>query len=126
MKLVYAITNYTNTTRELARHLDNGKGHPLCGRIGSKVSGWKPEQGQPTCKLCIRYEQVIGELQSLREKIDDARGVWDKDLLDPINLLCTRLERCVTARNRRLKMGEYGILIQFAKLLNNIKHDQLL
>lgn len=53
MKLVYAISQRTNSRRPAARHLDNGKGKPLCGGNGREPFFWAPEEGEPTCKICM-------------------------------------------------------------------------
>lgn len=38
MKLVYAISRWTNSKRHAARHIDNGEGKPLCGGNGREVN----------------------------------------------------------------------------------------
>lgn len=52
MKLVYAIPKRTNSKRPAARHIDDGKGKPLCGGNGRQPFFWAPEEGEPTCKIC--------------------------------------------------------------------------
>jgi hypothetical protein len=52
MKLVYAIPKRANSKRPTARHIDNGKGKPLCGGNGREPFLWVPEEGEPTCKIC--------------------------------------------------------------------------
>jgi hypothetical protein len=53
MKLVYAISERTNPKRPAARHLDDGNGKPMCGGNGRQPFIWAPEEGEPTCKICI-------------------------------------------------------------------------
>jgi hypothetical protein len=53
MKLVYAIGQWTNSNRLTARHIDNGEGKPLCGGNGREPLFWAPEEGEPTCKICM-------------------------------------------------------------------------
>ena len=53
MKLVYAISQSTNSKRHPARHLDNGEGKPLCGGNGRQPLLWATEEGEPTCKICM-------------------------------------------------------------------------
>jgi hypothetical protein len=52
MKLVYAVSQGTNSKRPTARHLDNGNGRPLCGGNGRGPFFWAPEEGEPTCEIC--------------------------------------------------------------------------
>ena len=52
MKLVYAVSQWTNLKRPPARHLDNGEGKPLCGGNGRQPLLWAKEEGEPTCKIC--------------------------------------------------------------------------
>ena len=53
MKLVYAVSRWTNPKRPAARHIDNGEGKPLCGGNGREPFFWAPEEGKPTCKICV-------------------------------------------------------------------------
>jgi hypothetical protein len=53
MKLVHAVGPRTKSKRPAARHIDNGKGSPLCGGNGREPLFWAPEEGQPTCKICM-------------------------------------------------------------------------
>ncbi len=53
MKLVYGISRWTNPNRASARHIDNGKGDPMC-ESKRKVFSWEREEGEPTCGKCIR------------------------------------------------------------------------
>ena len=53
MKLVYAVSQRTDPKRPAARHLDNGEGKPMCGGNGREPLLWAPEEGEPTCKICI-------------------------------------------------------------------------
>ena len=62
MKLVYAVSQRTDpkrvsredhTGQAAARHLDNGEGKPMCGGNGRQPLLWAPEEGEPTCKICI-------------------------------------------------------------------------
>lgn len=57
MKLVYAVSRWTNPNRAAARHIDNGEGKPLCGGAGRKAFSWEREEGEPTCKRCVRLEK---------------------------------------------------------------------
>ena len=52
MKLVYAVSQWTNSKRPPARHLDNGEGKPLCGGNGRQPLLWATEEGESTCKIC--------------------------------------------------------------------------
>ena len=52
MKLVYAIPKRVGSKRRTARHIDNGKGKPLCGGNGREPFFWATEEGEPTCKIC--------------------------------------------------------------------------
>lgn len=54
MKTVYAISRWSNASRAAARHIDNGEGKPLCGGAGRKAFSWESEEGEPTCKSCVR------------------------------------------------------------------------
>jgi hypothetical protein len=54
MKLVYAISRWSNPNRAAALHIDNGEGKPLCGGAGRKAFSWEREEGEPTCKRCVR------------------------------------------------------------------------
>jgi hypothetical protein len=59
MELVYGISRWTNASRASARHIDNGKGKPLCNDK-RKVLSWEHEQGEPTCQKCIKlYNKVV-------------------------------------------------------------------
>lgn len=53
MKLVYAVSQQTKSKRPTARHIDNGEGKPLCGGNGREPFIWAPEEGEPTCRICI-------------------------------------------------------------------------
>lgn len=53
MKLVYAVSRWANPKRPAARHIDNGEGKPLCGGNGREPFFWAPEEGEPTCKICL-------------------------------------------------------------------------
>ncbi len=53
MKLVYGISRWTNPSRASARHIDDSFGKPLCGDK-RKVFSWENEEGEPTCKKCIK------------------------------------------------------------------------
>ena len=52
MNLVYGISRWTNSSRASARHIDNGKGKPLCNSK-RKIFSWEKEIGEPSCKKCI-------------------------------------------------------------------------
>ncbi len=53
MKLVYAVSERANPKRPPARHLDDGNGRPMCGGNGREPFVWAPEEGEPTCKICM-------------------------------------------------------------------------
>ena len=53
MKLVYAVSEKTDPKRPAARHLDDGNGRPMCGGNGREPFVWAPEEGEPTCKICV-------------------------------------------------------------------------
>ena len=59
MKVVYAITRWTNPSRPTARHIPNAQGKPLCGNKRMKrIAGYEYEYGEPTCDTCKRiYKQ---------------------------------------------------------------------
>lgn len=71
MKLVYAVSQRTKSKRPTARHLDNGEGKPLCGGNGWEHFFWAPEEGEPTCKICI---DLVLILESEPEKFDAKPG----------------------------------------------------
>ena len=54
MKLVYAISRWSNPNRAATLHIDNGEGKPLCGGAGRKAFSWEREEGEPTCQRCVR------------------------------------------------------------------------
>jgi hypothetical protein len=65
MKLVYAVSQKTNSKRLAACHIDNGEGKPLCGGNGREPFFWAPEEGEPTCKICIDLAMMIeGEAEN--------------------------------------------------------------
>jgi hypothetical protein len=53
MKLVYAVSEGASPKHPTARHLDDGNGRPLCGGNGREPFFWAPEEGEPTCKICM-------------------------------------------------------------------------
>lgn len=53
MKLVYAVSERASSKRPTARHIDDGNGRPLCGGNGREPFFWAPEEGDPTCKICL-------------------------------------------------------------------------
>jgi hypothetical protein len=53
MKLVYAVSQRTKAKPPTARHIDNGEGRPLCGGNGREPFFWAPEEGEPTCRICM-------------------------------------------------------------------------
>ena len=59
MKLVYAVSQWTNSKRPAARHLDNGEGKPLCGGNGRQPLLWATEEGEPTCKICMDLAMMM-------------------------------------------------------------------
>ena len=66
MKLVYAISQRKNSKRPVARHIDNGKGKPLCGGTGREPLIWAPEEGEPTCKICMDLALVLHQVELSR------------------------------------------------------------
>lgn len=69
MKLVYAVSQRTNAKRPTARHIDNGEGKPLCGGNGRGPFSWAPEEGEPTCKMCIDLAMMLeAEPEKLNSK----------------------------------------------------------
>jgi hypothetical protein len=63
MKLVYAVSQKTKTKRPDTRHIDNGEGRPLCGGNGREPLFWAPEEGEPTCKICMDLALMLHEGQ---------------------------------------------------------------
>jgi hypothetical protein len=61
MKLVYAVSQRTKARRLSARHIDNGEGKPLCGGNGREPFFWAPEDGEPTCKICMDLALMLQE-----------------------------------------------------------------
>ena len=59
LKLVYGISRWTNPHRASARHIDNGKGKPLCGGNGRKAFTWQTDEGEPSCKKCISKHKKL-------------------------------------------------------------------
>ena len=59
MKLVYAVSQRTKAKRPTTRHIDSGEGKPLCGGNGREPFFWAPEQGEPTCKICIDLAMML-------------------------------------------------------------------
>ena len=68
MKLVYAVSQWTNSKHPPARHLDNGEGKPLCGGNGRQPLLWATEEGEPTCRICMDLAIMIqGEMDEIEE-----------------------------------------------------------
>jgi len=59
MKLVYAISQRTNSKHPTARHMDNGNGKPLCGGNGREPFFWAQEEGEPTCRICMDLAMML-------------------------------------------------------------------
>ena len=59
MKLVYAVSQRTNSKRPVARHIDDGNGKPLCGGNGREPYFWAPEEGEPTCRICMDLAMTV-------------------------------------------------------------------
>jgi hypothetical protein len=53
MQLVYEVSQRTKSKPPTARHIDSGQGKPLCGGNGREPFFWAPEEGEPTCKICM-------------------------------------------------------------------------
>lgn len=79
MKTVYAISRWSNASRAAARHIDNGEGKPLCGGAGRKAFSWEREDGEPTCKHCIRLS-AKRERQFVQVTRDMAIDAGDRSL----------------------------------------------
>lgn len=71
MKLVFAVSRRSNPKRPAARHLDNGEGKPLCGGNGREPFFWAPEEGEPTCKICIDLAMLTQPKSSERDPGQD-------------------------------------------------------
>jgi hypothetical protein len=69
MKLVYAVSRWTNSKRPAARHIDSGVGKPLCGGNGREPLVWATEEGEPTCKICLDIA-IISEAESGRTNVE--------------------------------------------------------
>jgi len=55
MRVIYPITRWTNASRATARHIPDSSNRPLCGNKRMKhIAGYEAENGEPTCKACIR------------------------------------------------------------------------
>jgi hypothetical protein len=61
MNLVYAVSQRTKSKRPPARHVDNREGKPLCGGNGREPFFWAPEEGEPTCKICMDLAMMLEE-----------------------------------------------------------------
>lgn len=59
MKLVYAVSQRAKPRHPAARHIDNGEGKPLCGGNGREPFFWAPEEGEPTCKICMDLAMML-------------------------------------------------------------------
>ena len=70
MKLVYAVGQRSHTKRPTARHIDNGDGKPLCGGNGREPFFWAPEEGEPSCKICMDLAMM---LENQSAKTDDEK-----------------------------------------------------
>lgn len=70
MKLVYAVSERANPKRPAARHLDDGNGRPICGGNGREPIVWAPEEGEPTCKICMDLA-MMGHGEGQQTKQDD-------------------------------------------------------
>ena len=57
MKVLYAITRWSNANRSHARHIDNGQGKPLC-KTNSKrrMECWQEEDSKPNCLRCLKLQ----------------------------------------------------------------------
>ena len=72
MKLVYAVSQWTKAKRLSARHIDNGERKPLCGGNGRKPFFWAPEEGEPTCKICMDLAMMLeSEAENSNISLDD-------------------------------------------------------
>lgn len=61
MKLGYAVSQRARSKRPAARHIDNENGN-LCGGNGREPFFWAPEEGEPTCKICLDIAVMQDEL----------------------------------------------------------------
>ena len=67
MKLVFAVSERTDPKRPAARHLDDGNGRPMCGGNGREPFVWAPDEGEPTCKICMDLAMMSHEKQTQAE-----------------------------------------------------------
>jgi hypothetical protein len=74
MKLVYAVSQRMNARRPTARHLDNGESRPLCGGNGREPFFWAPDEGEPTCKICMDIALMRDEHAEKRAGQNDWHG----------------------------------------------------
>ncbi len=74
MKLVYAVSKWTNPYRAAARHIDAGNGHPLCGGAGRHAFVWELDEGEPTCKRCKRI--ATRPKAGFRILFSRRNGIW--------------------------------------------------
>ena len=70
MKLVYSVSQWTNSKRPPVRHINNGEGKPMCGGNGRQPLLWATEEGEPTCKICMdRAMMIQGETDEIEENV---------------------------------------------------------
>ena len=74
MKLVYAISQRKKSKRPAARHIDNGEGKPLCGGNGREPLFWAPEEGEPTCKICMDLALMLPQVEPENTNSKQASG----------------------------------------------------
>lgn len=61
MKLVFAVSQGIRSRQPTSRHIDNGEGKPLCGGNGREPWLWAPEEGEPTCKICMDLAMMLAD-----------------------------------------------------------------
>ena len=74
MKLVYSISQRKDSKRPAARHIDNGEGKPLCGGNGREPFFWAPEEGEPTCKICMDLALILHQVEPENTNSKQTKG----------------------------------------------------
>jgi len=65
VKLVYSVSRYTSASRSNIRHIDNGKGRPLCGGTGKERSWVRADTEEykncniSICKKCLKKYDIL-------------------------------------------------------------------
>ena len=58
---VYANSRYTTATNSPKRHIDNGRGKPLCQTSATASISFTPSIDKPDCKKCINKMDLCNE-----------------------------------------------------------------